>query len=132
MYDHSLVQHHYTESLLPGNEIGEPGRNLFVFKTQLRKYVLPVLPCLSCARENSRECENIENGGLSTERNKFLGAVERPEEGIQIGINEIFVDEPLIHVWAEGEILPGPLINLFSEIFHEESIQENQSCCNLE
>jgi hypothetical protein len=35
------------------------------------------------------------------------------------------MDKPLVHIGAEREVFPSPLINLFSEFFHEESIQEN-------
>jgi len=132
MYDHSLVQHHYTESLLPGNEVGEPRRNLFIFKAQLRKHILPIVSCLGGARENSRECENSENVGFIVECDEFLDTVKRPEEGVQIRINQILMDKPLVHPGIERKILPSPLINLFSEIFHDESIQESQSYCNSE
>ena len=132
MCGRSLVQHHYAESLFPGNEVGEPGRNLFVFKAQLRKYILPVISCLGGARENSRECENGKNIGFAIKRDEFLGTIERPEEGIQVRINQILMDKPLVHTGIERKMLPSPLINLFSEIFHEESIQESQFYCNSE
>lgn len=125
MCGRSLVQHHYTESLLSGNEVGEPGRNLFVLKAQLRKHVLSVVSCLGGAREHSRECENGKNVGFAIKCDEFLDAVKRPEEGVQIRINQILMDKPLVHIGAEREVFPSPLINLFSEFFHEESIQEN-------